>query len=537
MTIRKTLPLGIGVASLLMAGSAYAQSPFTIRKPLDSATVREKVRVEIPRASVSKPGSFVAFFIDDKFVVAQAPEGDAKSKEPFIYVWDTKSTDASDGEHTIKAVLFEAAAGGNGSVTEAGSTSVKVTIANKITDGPNSLRLRYRYREGESLEYARSGSTKLKGGEQQGAAGTGDTELGSVRSRLLIGIEDTRGGEDVSLVRNKLTSLSLLTNGQEITASPDQLSESMYQELDTRGKVLYETGNLAGLAEFSQDGVPVGNTLELPLLPESPVSVGSTWRQPLQRIDIPGVPAALQPKVLLESKLEGLEWENNRPAAKIVETYTGELKTPIRVSGMLITTPSVTYKRTIYFAYKSGVLLRIARDLTIKGRTMDGPSASPAMAGGMGMGAMMAGMAGMGRPGGAMGAASGPPPGMGAMMAGMAGMGRGQGATSGPPPGMGAMMAGMGRPGGQSGRTQRGNRGRGSFPGGSGGMMGMGSMGAMMGAGEKGGMRSGGNRNSGAGNPMSGGNRFAGAAAQGERDRGVTIESTQNTELQKVSGS
>ena len=533
MTIRKTLHLGMGMASLLLAGNAYAQSPFTIRKPLDNATVREKVRVEIPRASVNKPGSFVAFFIDDKFVVAQAPEGNLKSKEPFIYVWDTKTTNASDGEHTIKAVLFDQAAGGNGSVTEAGSTSVKVTIANKINDGPTSLLLRYKYREGESLDYARTGSTKIKGGEQSGASGTGDTELGSVRSRLLLGIEDARGGDDVSLVRNKLTSLSLLTGGQEITASQDQLSESMYQELDTRGKVLYETGSLAGLAEFAQDGVPVGHTLELPVLPVPAVSVGSTWRQPLQRIDIPGVPAGLQPRVLLESKLEGLEWEGNRPAAKIVEKYEGELPTPIRISGMLITTPSIVYERITYFGYKSGVLIRVARNLTIKGRTMDGPSAAPTMAGGSaggGMGGMMGMMAGMGR-GGGMGGQNGPPAGIGGMMAGM-GRGGGMGGQNGPPAGIGGMMAGMGRGGGQTGRNQRGTRGS---RGGS-GMSGMGAMMGMMNGGGKGdGGPSRGNRPM--GNTMPGGNRMGGNAAQGPQDHGVTVESIQNTELLKVSGS
>jgi hypothetical protein len=535
----------MGISLLCVASGAFAQAPFTIRRPLDGATVREKVRVEIPRASVDKPGSFVAFFIDDKFVVAQAPEGDpkAKTKQPFVYVWDTKTTSTSDGEHKIKAVLFEGAEGGSGGVREAGTTEVKITVANKVNDGPSSLLLRYKYREGENLEYARNSSTKLKGGEQEGATGTGDTELGSVRSKLLLGIEDSRAATDVSLIRNKLTSLSLLTGGQEITATTAQLSESMYQELDSRGKVLYETGSLSGLAEFAMDGVPVGNSLELPVLPQDPVSVGSSWRLPNQRIDIPGVPSALQPRVLLESKLEGLEWESNRPAAKIVQKYDGELPMPVRVSGMLITTPSVSYERVIYFAYKSGVLLRVTRNLTIKGRTMDAPSASPAAGGGMagmGSGGMMAAMmGGAGRGmmggGGGMGGPGGPPANIAAMMGGAGrGMMGGGGGQTGPPANIAAMMGSQGRGrSGRSGGQGRGQRGSGSM----GSAMGA-AMGAMMGAGQRGSgnpFGGGGGSNPFGGGGGMGGNRFGGNTGAGERDRGVTIESSQNTELFKVS--
>ena len=91
------------------------------------------------------------------------------------------------------------------------------------------------------------------------------------------------------------------------------------------------------------------------------------------------------------------------------------------------------------------------------------------------------------------------------------------------------MMQGGGR---QAGRNQRGSRRNG----------GAGSMGNMMNMMQGGGKGDGGarmnaNRNMMPGGAMSGGgNRFAGAP-QGERDHGVTIESTQTTELQKVSGS
>ena len=91
MTIRKVAPLTLGVLALYSFQNANAQAPFTIRRPSDGSTVREKVKVEIPRSSI-KLGSFVAFYIDDKFLVAVAPpEGQAEGfGKPFTFYWDTK---------------------------------------------------------------------------------------------------------------------------------------------------------------------------------------------------------------------------------------------------------------------------------------------------------------------------------------------------------------------------------------------------------------------------------------------------------------
>src|SRR5579883_826611 len=81
-----------------------AQAPFTIRRPPDNATVREKVVVEIPRSSIPS-GAFVAFYIDDNFDVAISPQTGNRGSF-FEYVWNTKDRDVADGPHTIRAVLF-----------------------------------------------------------------------------------------------------------------------------------------------------------------------------------------------------------------------------------------------------------------------------------------------------------------------------------------------------------------------------------------------------------------------------------------------
>src|SRR2546423_15316987 len=91
--------LALGCFSSL--SPAHAQSPFTIRRPKDGTTVREKLRIEIPRDSIHA-GGFVALYVDDAFIVALPPEEEEEggNKNPFVYIWDTKGTGVSDGEHT-----------------------------------------------------------------------------------------------------------------------------------------------------------------------------------------------------------------------------------------------------------------------------------------------------------------------------------------------------------------------------------------------------------------------------------------------------
>jgi hypothetical protein len=162
MSSRKALCLALcavalgSFGSLANAHAQSAQAPFTIRRPPDGATVREKVRIEIPRASI-RPGGFVAFYIDDKFQMALAPSEEAASlTKPFTYLWDTKASATPDGAHTIRAVLYEPAGGAGEGIAadEKGSTSVRLVVANRIHNGPHSLLLRYKYHEGENLVYS-----------------------------------------------------------------------------------------------------------------------------------------------------------------------------------------------------------------------------------------------------------------------------------------------------------------------------------------------------------------------------------------------
>ncbi len=545
MTSRSVLRAAVfalGVGSLGSPLSVSAQgAPFTIRRPPDGATVREKVRVEIPRSSI-REGGFVAFYLDDKFFVAQSPPEDGSMSKPFTFVWDTKAGAVSDGEHTVRAVLFEPASGAKGiSVTEKGSSEVKLTIANKIRGNPGPLTLRYKYRDGQNLEYSRDGKTLIAGGVSE-TGSTDDQDIASVRSRLLLGIEDAR--PDVSLVRNKLTSLTILTGGPETAFDPNQLSASMYQELDSRGRVLYETGSGSGLTEYMAQGLPVNNTLELPLLPSTSVVIGQTWRTPSQRLDIPGVPPALQPRVTLDNKLVGLEWESGYPTAKIHQTYTqGASLNSVVIGGLEITAPTVTYERDIYLAYKSGTLIRTARTLTIKGRTTANlnnaaPSqgAGPSAGGYGGYGGAPAGASGGygsqygGKRGGV--GAGGPTPGAGGYGSQYGG---GRGGYGGAPQGSGyggGRGAGMqgGGYGGYGGAPQGAGGGYGSQYGGGRGRMG-GYGGPPQGAGGGYGAQFGARNGGGYGGYGGQASNNNGGASNAETDHTITVKAITNTQL------
>ncbi len=548
MALRKMLPIALSASALFLMARADAQSPFTILRPPDDATVREKVRVEIPRKSI-KDGGFVAFYIDDKFYIALSPktEGDSEIK-PFTFIWDTKEAGISDGQHSVKAILYEPAEGANKvAVTEKSVSEVKVIVANKIKDGPKSLTLRYKYRNGANLTYNRDSKSLIVGGISPNGMTTSDEILSSIKSKFLLGIEDSRPAEDVALVRNKMTSLSVLAGTQESTIDPAQLAGSMFQELNAQGKVLYETGgqDLGGMT--SAEGQPILTTLELPLLPLQRITVGSTWVTPAERLDIPGLPPQMQPRVPLQNKFMGLEWEGGFKTAKIHQEV--EAKLPAITFGAIeVTSPNVKYERDIYVAYTSGTLVKTTRTITISGKTLSDAGAPPESGmsgggGGMAAGGAMMGAPGggsMGRmgsaPGGSMGRMGGPPPGM----MGGASMGR-----MGSPPGAGgggaagSMYGGYSRPGSGGGMSGGGGAGSGSMGrmGGAGG----GSMGRMGGRNGKGdgdsgmsmGMpgRSGGVMGSGMGMPNRGG---GGGNTGGDPMRPITLKSIAETEFQSV---
>src|ERR1041385_960118 len=131
------------IAPLSVRANAQNEAPFTIRRPPDGSTVREKVKVEIPLASIPE-GGYVAYSIDGKFRIALTPTPEQRDKmkpgDAFVFMWDTKApvkvrggvTEEipKDGEHTISATLFAPTSAQGGSVAKQ-TSAVTVKVANK----------------------------------------------------------------------------------------------------------------------------------------------------------------------------------------------------------------------------------------------------------------------------------------------------------------------------------------------------------------------------------------------------------------------
>src|SRR5438874_984860 len=130
MHIRKLVGFAGGLALLApMAVRVNAQNeaPFSIQKPLDGATVREKVPIVVPLASIPE-GGYVALSIDGQFRVALTPtpeqRANMKPGAKFVYMWDTKqsvkvrggvTTEVpKDGEHELSMTLYAPLAGAQG---------------------------------------------------------------------------------------------------------------------------------------------------------------------------------------------------------------------------------------------------------------------------------------------------------------------------------------------------------------------------------------------------------------------------------------
>jgi hypothetical protein len=401
-------------------------------------------------------------------------------------------------------------------------------VQNKFDPGNAPITLRYRFVDGSSHDYSRTGNTSIVAGLTQGAGGTDNQELVAENSDLLVAVEDKYPTGN-AIVRNLLKTLTVRQGGQETTYPSEQLPKALYQEVDPYGDVKYQNETVS-FDQFAQMGIPVSATLELPVLPRQPIAVGDKWQTSNVSLELPGTPPDKQPHVTVDSSFDGVEWQGGYPTAKIHQHYDGssglKLKN-ILVDNIDVMNPQITLDQDIYIAYRSGTLVKIVRSLDITGKTLQ--QVTPGAGGAGNTPGGMPGMMGSGMPG---------------MMApgmGMSGMGSGLMAR-GLPPGMGLVMpvSFQGGGGGVMGRAAaRGGGGRrggmmGGMMGGAPGGSGMGSSGYAQA------MR---RMNGGMGGPgMMGGSSMGmgmpgmgapGAGAAGQQPTQITLKSTTTTELKR----
>jgi len=240
------------------------------------------------------------------------------------------------------------------------------------------------------------------------------------------------------MLRNQLMQMTVRQGGQLNVFTDDQLPGSMYEQVSAVGRVSYQNRSLS-FEQFASQGLPMSGTIDLPILPNGPVRVGQTWQTPNVPLAVPssvpepqvsvtgsgnintfaeaytqGTAGELlgtfvvmkKPTVTISSKLEDLEWEGGYPTAHIIETFDGTAGP--KMDGLIfgdtfIQAPLVKYRRDIYIAFKSGLLVKMVQKLEVSGSSPQYANASPT--GGYGT-STYGQFGGSAMAGGAMGAAS-----------------------------------------------------------------------------------------------------------------------------------
>lgn len=418
----------IGTATLVLAQG----TPFNILRPADGAIVRERVRIEVPRASIPQ-GGYIGIYIDGKFHTALAPRQD--DKEPRVrYIWDTKvplvdpSTQKpepiQDGEHTITVVLYAP----DGRASDRAEVRVQVANREGINLPAIGTRLQYRFRLGENVNYKQHDEVILLAG-QTGAEITGGVtgEQVAYEADTFFNLfaYDIRGNNYI--IRQRANKQQVLAYNQPVYTLGEEMFRAVLQFITPLGNVIYQN------VDTTNDPY-VFRVMVLPILPELRVKPGDTWSS-WAYILLPDMPVERARKVLAQNKLEGVEWEDGYPTVRISQTYEGTLSGTLEFSNYALENPKVKLNRTLWFAFNAGRLVRSETTVEIEAQVPTGVQPG-----------RLAGMGGM--PGAPM---MGAPP---------------MGGTPYTPYGAyGAPMPGFGGAIGEEERGFRGRRGAGGVPG------------------------------------------------------------------------
>lgn len=339
----------LGIFTLVFMSTLVSAQQIEIKRPLDGATVRETVNILVPAGNIPE-GGFLSCSIDGRFRCALATK--TENDDSFVYRWDTKAEDPNlelpedqrkprDGKHTITVQSYDP----SGKKFGEGKTISVYVKNNASADMPSEgLKLRYKQVIGGLTKYKFKFTLDVK--SIQGA-----TDVAASAGEAVEGTEGTikRSIEDIlpdakMLVRQKLQGmLRIYQSGQAVPATWI-LPKAGYDIEDSLGQIFSVMKSVS-----SGDAV----TIDLPNLPSERVRIGDTWSQ-LEKVFrnvITGESATL----MATNTLEGLEWENGHPCAKIRTTFAGNARIPI--SSVFVEPIPVTGEIVTYFDYRIGKVI------------------------------------------------------------------------------------------------------------------------------------------------------------------------------------
>ncbi len=341
-----------GAALWALGGGAWAQSIHLVR-PADGAIVRETVPFRVAPGDVPV-GGYASISVDGTFRSARVLPPDSRGT---VYLWDTKAGGADtvkDGPHTVQLDLYD----GNSNLL--GTATVRVQVANQISPPSPDLKLTYHWPSQPRLTYHHVSDMTVPGSQAAATPGGAppDQALETSDLTLLRTTEDATGSR--SLVRDLIIGGTVTDRGQTQTIKASYNVAPLRRTLDARGNVL---GTEATDDYADHLGFPV------PGLPARRVGKGDRWQSDvLIPLTWDGSSAA---HVTAECSLQGFEWQNSYPTAKILEQYSGPAHFVARAatasghSSPDLNVSAVTYSRVLYFAYGAGRLIKSVTDAQI----------------------------------------------------------------------------------------------------------------------------------------------------------------------------
>ncbi len=340
----------VTIALLLMSTVwACAQAPFTIVRPKNGASVREKVEFRVPKNSVSE-NSYLILKIDDQFQYAIARQALGEDTEHLIWAWDTKKEKIADGPHKIELELWETA----GATTQArlvDRTSVSVTISNMIQGVPaTGIPLAYKWRPSQILDYHQNYMIKsITEARRTGTTIADETDL-DIRTKIQ-GVVVDRRPEGFMFSWIPMLPIRLAIGDSVNYLNEDQLAAT-YWRVDGTGY------NDIGFEVLGQEWY-YATFVDLPRIPKRNYSVGDSWATGFIAVDPTNTQTSLADRIVLATtgtaKLTSFEWERGYKCARIEIT---PLMTPPNLSIGGTAFQRVKISRLVWFAYDIGAVIK-----------------------------------------------------------------------------------------------------------------------------------------------------------------------------------
>jgi len=393
----------------LVTTCAFAQGTFTIRRPLDGASVRETVSVRIPKNSIPD-GGYIGVYVNGQFLEAALPQIEG---EDYVYKLNTQARKLADGPAKIEVALFVDV---NGKPQITNKSSVNVVIDNhtsiKVPEG--GIKLRYKFVPGSEKVYSYT-STQEVGMISQAQAQLGShaptISTDDMKVRILYATDNVYNGKNgkEGLLRMQVLPdkgkdyAEIIPPGESKTEkiSADQMIP-LFMRITDVGREVFSSQP----AYFGVDGksgattmVPYYPILPLPVLPTMPVKPGVPWQATQLFGNVNPDKAYEMDKFTIavpaRGELEEVTWFKGRPCA-VVHTVIAVgpelLKDVKNLNQIKGNASNVKLEGRIWFAMDRGEVVRMEVEVVQESLVDSGAAGgSGGAAGGGGGGANPAG--------------------------------------------------------------------------------------------------------------------------------------------------